>query len=406
MVDSDAVRATEFFVVLLAAASVVALFTRRMPAMPYSVGLVVLGLAVSTANPGVVVQIDPGLLLAVLLPGLVFDAAYRTDLRILWTTLPAVTFLAVPGVLITAAAVAAALSLVLGLDPGLSFLVGTMLAATDPAAVITVMRHVRAPRQLATLIEAESLFNDGTGIVIFAIALEAIRIGIAPGALVGSLLSTVFVSTLLGALIGFVATRAVVLVEDRLVELSVSVVAAYGSYLLADQLGMSGLIATVVCGLVFGSYGRSAMTRESEQAIDTVWEFAGFLMTSLVFGLIGLVIALPQLAAAAAPALVAAITLLITRAVTVYLGLGSASRLAQRVGWGRQLPVAWLHLIGWSGLRGAVSVALALSLPADLPQRDLLQGTVFGCVLLTLLVQGTTAQPLVRALGLVAREPA
>jgi CPA1 family monovalent cation:H+ antiporter len=405
MPGSQTISAIEIFVLLVAASTVVAVATRRITILPYSLALVLLGLVVAALSPPLQIEIGPDLLLAVLLPGLVFDAAYRTDVRVLWTTLPAVTLLAVPGVLITAAAVALVLSMVTGLDPVLTFLVGTMLAATDPAAVISVVNHLRAPQRLVTLIEAESLFNDGTGIVIFAIALEAIHADIAPLGLLTGLVATVVISTLIGAALGFVASRALSRVQDHLIELTISLVVAYGSYLLADRFDQSGLIATVTCGLVLGSYGRRVgMTERSQDAIDTVWEFIGYLMTTLVFLLIGLSISIPQLRDAALPILATLVALLVARGAVVYLLLGGGTRLAHRLGWANPMPIGWLHLIAWSGLRGAVSVALALSLPADLPHRDLLQGIVFGCVLLTLLLQGTTAQPLVSRLGLVADE--
>jgi len=406
MSGTGSISAAELFLLLVAASTVVAILTRRMAFLPYSVGLVVLGLAISALNLPIELEIGPELLLTVLLPGLVFEAAYRTDVRVLWPSSAAVAFLAVPGVLITAAIVAAVVDAVTGVGFVLAFLVGTMLAATDPAAVIAVVSHLRAPPRLITLIEAESLFNDGTGIVIFALALTAVSVQVEPGGMLVGLLTTVAVSSLIGAAIGFVASRGVIRVEDHLVELMISVVAAYGSYLLALRLGQSGLIATVVCGLVFGSYGRRVgITERGAEAMDTVWEFGAYLLTTLVFLLIGLAISVPQLREAALPIVAALAALLVSRGVVVYLLLGGGSRLAARLGWAKPMPTGWLHLIAWSGLRGAVSVALALSLPADLPHRDLLQGIVFGCVLLTLLIQGSTADLLVRRLGL-AQPPA
>jgi CPA1 family monovalent cation:H+ antiporter len=401
MSGSGSISAAELFLLLVAASTVVAILTRRNPILPYSVGLVVLGLAVSALNLPVQLTIGPELLLTVLLPGLVFEAAYRTDLRNLWHSSGAVTFLAVPGVLITAAVVGLVVDAVTGIGFVLAFLVGTMLAATDPAAVIAVVSHLRAPPRLITLIEAESLFNDGTGIVLFALALTAVGAEVHPAGVVVNLITTVVISSGIGALLGFLASRGVIWVEDHLVEVTISLLAAYGSYLLAVRLGQSGLIATVVCGLVFGSYGRRVgITERGAEAMDTVWEFAGFLLTTLVFLLIGLAISLPQLRDAALPILAALVALLVSRGTVVYLLLGGGSRLGARLGWVKPMPAGWLHLIAWSGLRGAVSVALALSLPADLPHRDLLQGIVFGCVLLTLLVQGSTAGLLVRRLGL------
>ena len=198
------------------------------------------------------------------------------------------------------------LNVATGLPFALAFLVGTMLAATDPAAIIAVFSRLRAPRRLTTLVEAESLFNDGTGIVIFAIAVEAFGRDVAPIELVVGLVVTTVVSTAIGAAIGFVSTRVLARVDDHLIELMISLVAAYGSYLLAERLDQSGILATVACGLVFGSLGRRAASARAKDAIDTVWEFIAFLMTTIVFLLIGLAVSIPQLADAFVPSLVGA----------------------------------------------------------------------------------------------------
>ena len=405
MQASTTIGALEIFVALLAVASGVALLTRRLTAVPYSVALVILGVAVAALRPPVEATIEPDLILAVLLPALVFEAAYRTDIRILAANLPAVALLAIPGVLISAAAVALVLELLTGLPFGLAFLVGTMLAATDPAAILSVVGRLGVPRSLTTLVEAESLFNDGTGIVIFVLALQALDTGLDGGQIVVGLVVTTVVSSAIGVGVGFVTSRLMAGIEDHLIELTLSMVAAYGSYLVAAQLGQSGLIATVACGLVLGTYGRRVgISRRAAEAIDTVWEFLAFLGTTLVFLLIGLAIGLPQLIASAGAAGAALVALIVARAVVVYGLLGGAAGILTRIGWMRAVPRGWLHLVAWSGLRGAVSVALALSLPPGLPQRETLQGIVFGCVLFTLLLQGTSSQLLVSRMRL-EREP-
>jgi len=403
---STTIGALEIFVALLAVASGVALLTRRLTAVPYSVALVILGVAVAALRPPVEATIEPDLILAVLLPALVFEAAYRTDIRILAANLPAVALLAIPGVLISAAAVALVLELLTGLPFGLAFLVGTMLAATDPAAILSVVGRLGVPRSLTTLVEAESLFNDGTGIVIFVLALQALDTGLDGGQIVVGLVVTTVVSSAIGVGVGFVTSRLMAGIEDHLIELTLSMVAAYGSYLAAARLGQSGLIATVACGLVLGTYGRRVgISRLAAEAIDTVWEFLAFLGTTLVFLLIGLAIGLPQLIASAGAAGAALVALIVARAVVVYGLLGGAAGILTRIGWMRAVPRGWLHLVAWSGLRGAVSVALALSLPPGLPQRETLQGIVFGCVLFTLLLQGTSSQLLVSRMRL-ERDPA
>ena len=393
---TDPISLLEAFVLLLAASVLVALVTRRT-ILPYSVGLVVLGLVVSIVDLPIELTLGPEVLLAVLLPALVFDAAYRTDARLLYSSLPAVVLLAVPGVLLTAVAVGFALDAASPMPLGIAFLVGTMLAATDPAAVISVLGHLRAPPRLTTLIEAESLFNDGTGIVIFAIALKALSAPVSPLGMVVDLVLVVAISIGIGAAIGWLASLALRPVPDHLLELTISLVAAYGSYLLAQRLGQSGLIATVVCALVIGNHARhAALSGRGRDAVDTVWEFIGFLATTVVFLLIGLSISVDQLRIAAVPI---AVVLVALRRLARGRGLRAAGRPVGCHGdasaGSPTCPLPWLHLINWSGLRGAVAVALALSLPADLPDRELVLGIVFGCVLLTLLIQGGTAQLLV-----------
>jgi CPA1 family monovalent cation:H+ antiporter len=399
---SATVGAMEVFVVLVAAASIVAVLSRRLVVVPYSVALVLLGVVVAVLRPPLEIRIEPQLILAVLLPALVFEGAYRTDLRLLIQSLPAVLLLAVPGVLVTALLVGAVLSVAIGLDFRLSFLVGTMVAATDPAAILAVMAQSGATRRLTTLVEAESLFNDGTGVVIFSIALGALAAPIGPAGVAWQLVTAFVVSTAVGIAIGFAASFVLKGLNDHLVEVAISLVAAYGSYLLAARAGFSGLIATVACGLVFSGYGRRfGMSAETRQAIDIVWEFIAFLATTLVFLLIGVAIGVSQLLAAAVASLAVLLALLVSRAVIIYGLLGGSAWLLHRLGRLRAaMPHSWLHVIAWSGLRGAVSVALALSLPQDLPQRELLQGIVFGATLLTLVIQGPTARPLISRLRL------
>jgi CPA1 family monovalent cation:H+ antiporter len=383
--------AATLFVALVAAAAVVALLARRI-AFPYTIALVVLGLVVALAGPPIDLQLTPGLVLLVLLPGLVFEAAYRIDLRDLRPVALVVGLLAVPGVLFAAAVTAGILHVAAGLDLASGFLVGAMVSATDPAAVVATFKRLNSPRQLSTLVESESLFNDGTGVVIFGLALEGMRQGIGiDGALVQFAI-TVAASAALGVAAGVVVSRLVAGVDDHLIVMMFSVVLAYGTYLAAETLHISGIIATVTAGITLGNYGRQrGISEESLMALDTVWEFVAFMLNALVFLLVGFAISVEGLVGAAAPIVWGVLGILAARAILVYGGAGIVSRLARRPR-PSGLPLPWLHVTFWAGLRGAIAVALALSLPADVPNRELLQGTTFGIVLFTLLAQGTTAE--------------
>jgi CPA1 family monovalent cation:H+ antiporter len=390
-------------VALVAAAVAVALVARRF-ALPYSVALVLFGLALSLTGPNVRLPVSPELLLAIVLPGLVFEAAFRTNIDVLRPAAAGVLLLAIPGVVVVAAIVALVLSATSGLTFTEGFLVGAMVAATDPAAVLSTFRRAKVPARLATTVEMESLVNDGTGIVLFALALEMMNGGGSLGGSIVGFVVSVVGSTILGAVFGGAAARLVRGVDDHLIELAITVVLAYGTYLVADALGLSGVIATLLAAGVFGATARSGLTVRATEAIDVVWEFAAFMLTAGVFLLVGLAIAPQTLALAAGPIAWGIVAILVGRAIVVYGLLGTMSAAVARLGDRRHsssatIPPAWLHVLFWAGLRGAVSVALALSLPADLPNRGLLQGIVFGIVLFTLIVQGTTSGWVVRRTG-------
>lgn len=389
-------------VAILAATIVVAVVAGRS-AVPASVGLVLVGLAVSVAGPDLSLPIAPELLLAIVLPGLVFEAAFRTDPAVLRPAAVSILVLAIPGVVIVAAIVALVLTLTTVLTPTEGFLVGAMVAATDPAAVLSTFRRVPVPARLATMVEMESLVNDGTGIVLFALALEILGGGGSPAGSLASFVVRVVGAAILGAAVGWLAARLVRRVDDHLAELALTVVLAYGTYLGAEAAGLSGVIATLVAAGVFGARARGALTARAVEAIDIVWEFAAFLLTAGVFLLVGVSIAADALVLAAGPIVWGMVAILVARAVVVYGLIGAGSALLGRrgapSGGGAALPRAWLHVLFWAGLRGAVSVALALSLPHDLPNRDLLQGVTFGIVLFTLIVQGSSTGWIVRRTG-------
>jgi len=398
MTGDPTLVSVELFTALLAAAVLVALVSRRL-GIPYSLALVLFGLGVATFLPGMAIEVTPEVVLLVLLPGLVFEASFQTDIDNLRRTFGGVVLLAIPGVLVTAVVVAGALHLATGLPFELAFVVGAMVSATDPIAVIATFKRLGTSGRLSTLVEGESLFNDGTAIVVFSIALRAVGGEVTAVDAVGSFVLTLVGSAAIGVVAGFAASRVVARVDDHLIEITISVLLAYGTYVVADLLHESGVIATVVAGMTLGSYGRRiGMSARTQEAIDTVWEFLSFLLTAIVFLLVGLAITAGDLLDAAPAIGVGIVAVLAGRAIVVYGLLGGAAQLVRRSR--SAMPRGWLHVLFWSGLRGAVAVALALSLPDTFPQRSLLQAITFGIVLFTLIVQGGTIRwVLDRALG-------
>ena len=264
---------------------------------------------------------------------------------------------------------------------------------------MALFKRVGAPPRLATLVDAESLFNDGTGVVLFAIALTALEQPVTAIDGLVSFVLTVAVSTVIGLVAGYVAFRAMRATDDPQLEVAISVVAAYGTYLVADRLHESGIIATVVVGLVLGLRpGIGDLSEQSRAALDTVWEFVAFLLTALTFLLVGFAISI-ELLIDALPVIVAGfVAITVARALVVFGLIGGGSRLLPP---SRRLPTGYLPVMFWAGLRGAIAVALALALPPTLAQRDLLTGAVYGIVLVTLVVQGTTAGWVVRRSGVL-----
>jgi Na+:H+ antiporter len=420
MHDDPILGAIELVVALLGALTLVSFAVRRVR-LPLSVALVIFGLIVAAFAPATI-TVSPDVVLVALLPGLVFEAAFRVHLDDLRHVVGRTALLAVPGVLVTSVVVAVILHLATGLQLGAAFVVGAIVSATDPVAVVATMRDARAPRRLATLVEAESLFNDGTGIVLFSIAIAALESGIDMPSAAGTFVVTIVVSLAIGAVGGLIAARLTALIDDHLVELTLTVVLAYGTYLVAELIGESGVIATVVAGIVLGSdVGRAGMMERTRQAVDTVWEYLAFVLTAFAFLLIGLTIEIGDLVTAAGSILWGVIAIFVGRAFVVYGILGGIRWLARRTPGGRpdrsrhrrgwpewretaSMSDGWFHVLFWSGLRGAVAFALVLALPLDVPERGAITGTVFGIVLFTLLVQGSTAGRVVAWAG-VEREP-
>lgn len=399
----------ELFVALLGVAGLVAIVARPLR-LPYTVALVAVGLVIGAVagalGVGGDLEVTPELVLLVILPGLVFEAAYRLRFAELRRWFSGLLLLAVPGVLISAGIVALVLHLATGLRADLAFIVGAMVSATDPAAVVATFKRLSVSRSLSTIVDGESLLNDGTGLVLFAIAVRAVTEPVGPADAVLSFVAAVVISAGIGLAAGILAARLIAGVHDHLIELTISVVLAYGTYLVADQFQLSGVIATVTAAVVLGNYGPGrVLTETGADAIDTVWEFLAFLLTAVVFLLVGLAIPPARLLGSLGPIVWVVVAMLLGRALVVYGLLGAVSRFAPLPGLAAAVPVPWLHVLFWGGLRGAVAVAMALALPIDLPQRALLQDITFGAVLSTLLGQATTIGWVVgRARPVAARE--
>jgi CPA1 family monovalent cation:H+ antiporter len=392
---------TETLVIeLLLIASIVAIAVQRLR-VPYTVALVVVGLLLTTQSP-LQVELTPELILALFVPPLVFEAAFHLNFTELRRNLVPILILAVPGVILTTVIIGGLLSLGAGLSLPVALVFGALIAATDPVAVVALFRMLGAPKRLAVLMEGESLFNDGTALVLFNLMVLVAMTG--QFDLASSLLDFGRVAAggvVVGLALGWAISRLIARIDDYLIETTLTTVLAFGSYLVAEQLHFSGVLAVVAAGLVNGNLGPQGMSPSTRIVLFNFWEYVAFLANSLVFLLIGLEVDIPAMLDAWQPIAWAIGGVILARVVVIYGLSWAANRLAEPV------SLRWRHVLAWGGLRGALSLAMALSLPATFgPERMLLRTMAFGVVLFTLLVQATSMRPLIRRLGIIVRSQA
>ncbi len=385
---------------LLMIVSIVAIAVRRLR-IPYTVALVIVGLLI-TFQSVFTFELTPELILGLFVPPLVFEAAFHLNIRELRRNITAILLLAVPGVILTTFIIGGLLVFGIQLSLPTALLFGALIAATDPVAVVALFRTLGMPKRLSVLIEGESLFNDGTAIVLFnlmlAIALTS-KVNLIES--VGKFFSVSIGGIIVGLVLGWLIAQLITRVDNYLIETTLTTVLAFGSYLVAEKLGFSGVLAVVAAGLVNGNIGQQGMSPTSRIVIFNFWEYIAFLSNSMVFLLIGLQVNITDLVSSWQPILWAILAVFVARFIVVY-GL---SFLVKRVA--EPIPLSWQHILNWGDLRGAISLALALSLPISMgSERDLLLVMTFGVVLFTLLVQSTTMAPLTRWLKIITRSDA
>lgn len=393
----------EPMVILLVVATIVGIISHRAR-LPYTVLLMLVGIGLSFIHLVPNVDLTQDLLLGVFLPALLFEAAIHFPFKELKKYSPTIATLAAPGVIFTALATAFVLLIEIStfkVDASMGFmhylLFGTIIAATDPIAVIALFKQLGVKRKLAIILEGESLFNDGTAIVMYSVVLTALTSGVfslQDGAML-FVTSAVF-GIFIGAICGAVANFAMTFAKDPLISIAITTVAAYGTFILADSLHASGILATATAGLLLGDMGRRGGVEPSHRmAVVSFWRYMSFFVSTIVFLLIGLKVNLMFLVEHAELILFAFLAVIASRGISVFLPLGLLNRI------GQPLTLKSATAIWWGGLRGSLSMVLALSIPDSIAGKDTLVAMTFGVVVLSVLVQGCTMGPLVRALGLV-----
>jgi CPA1 family monovalent cation:H+ antiporter len=388
MLVATLMRTDAVVVLLLSLTIAVAALAPRIK-LPVTVGLVLVGLVINVA--GVFkTALSPDLVFYVFLPPVIFEASFNLRKEDLFMDWRRTVSLAFPGVAVVTLLVGVGMH-GLGQPWTVALLFAAIVAATDPVSVVAMFRDLGASPRLTTIIEAESIMNDGTGAVAFAVVLAVVTGGHATaGWAIGKLLWMCVVGTGVGAVLGYAALWLHRIIDDWKAEFSISIVLAYGSFVAAQRLGASGVLAAMTAGFIVGNWGsRFGLKDATRELMQLTWEYGAFFVNGMVFLLIGLIMNWETIIDNLALVLAGFAFTLAARALIVYGYEGLA-----RAGRGGA-PMSWSHVLWWGGLRGTVPLALLLTLPADIPGLTTIQALVFGTVLCSLLIEGMTIPPLV-----------
>lgn len=393
---------------LLTVAMLAAGFCRNLP-IPYTVVLVIIGMALgelsrtwSPLAPLHEFQLSPDLVFFIFLPSLIFESGFNLDARQLVKDFAPVLVLAIPALVFSTAFVGIGLWLALDVELIIALLFGALISATDPVAVVALFKELGAPHRLNVLVDGEALLNDATAIVVFTILLGlAVGGGIewADAGLVMVEFLRVFVGgAVVGALVGFLISELLYRLQSGLnMILAMSIVMAYASFILGEHvLHVSGVMASASAAVTLGVVGVTRMHQEATVAIGEIWEVIALVCNSLLFLLVGLSVDAALSASRIGAIGVAVLLVLAARAASVYTMVPATIRLFSlpRVTMGER------HIMWWGGLKGGLAIAIVLSIPEDLPGRQVLLDMTVGVVLFTLLVNAPTIRPLMAKLGM------
>lgn len=383
------------FELLLLIAAVVAMLAQRLR-LPFTVGLVLAGVGVAFLPIPIHLALTKELIFVAFLPPLIFEAALHMRWKPLRKDAPVILTFASVGVLLSAGLTAAGMHWLIGWAWPSAALFGVLLSATDPVSVIATFKEFGVTGRLRVLMEGESLVNDSTAAVAF-VTLLAVAMGsaITPWGIAQTLLLSIFGGVACGAVVAGALLLLAGRTADPLIEITFTTVAAYGSFLLAEHFHLSGVLAVLTAGLMVGNLGPlGSISQKGREAVVSFWDYAAFVVNSLIFILIGLSEAHQDFIGVLGASAAAVVLVTAGRALAIYPLAALFSRSSSL-----RVPLEEQHVLFWGGLRGALALALALGLPATLPHRDQIVTAAFAVVAFSIVVQGMTMQPLLRRLG-------
>lgn len=377
--------------------------------LPFTVMLVLMGIGLrelGEIGPSALhflsgLHVAPEVILYVFLPTLIFESAYNMDARLLRRNLSPVLTLAAPGLIVSTGVIGLIVWAATPLNLPAALLLGAILSATDPVAVIALFKQMGAPKRLAILVEGESLFNDATALVVSKLLLAVVLAGYFSWdtAMAGAA-EFIYVfagGVLTGWVLGLIAGWALGKIStEPQIEISLTTALAYLSFYLAEQaLHVSGIMAVLAAGIVMGGWGRTKISTPVVGYMNHFWEYLAFVANALIFLLVGLSVDLPALWSSLPLLFWVVLAMLVSRAILIY----GAMPLIGRLPGSQPVELSYQTIMFWGGLRGAIALAIALSLP-EFPHSELFMPLIIGAVLFTLLAQGLTIEKLMRYFGL------